>query len=161
MTGDLLPTEALCAAYGEHGRSVISVSQVPDSDVSKYGIISTSGENTGSLKSISGIVEKPAEVDAPSNLASIGRYVFSAEIFEILRNQQPGHGGEIQLADAINTLAEKGVVLAQCITGTRYDCGSKFGYLEAIVDAALAHDEYSERFREMLMQRLSRREAAE
>jgi UTP--glucose-1-phosphate uridylyltransferase len=144
MTGDLLPTEALCAAYGEHERSVISVSQVPDSEVSKYGII-----------------EKPEQEDAPSNLASIGRYVFSAKIFDVLRDQKPGHGGEIQLADAINTLAEKGVVLAQCITGTRYDCGSKFGYLEAIVDAALAHDEYSERFREMLMQRLSRREAAE
>ncbi|MCK4862154.1 MAG: UTP--glucose-1-phosphate uridylyltransferase GalU [Rhodobacteraceae bacterium] len=161
MAGELLPTEALCAAYGEHGRSVISVSQVPGSEVSKYGIISTSNNDAGALKAVTGIVEKPEQENAPSNLASIGRYVFSSEIFEILRDQQPGHGGEIQLADAINTLAEKGRVLAQCITGARYDCGSKFGYLEAIVDAALAHDEYSERFREMLIQRISRREAAE
>ena len=161
MTGDLLPTEALCAAYGEHGRSVISVSQVPDSEVSKYGIISTSKNDAGALKSVTGIIEKPSQEDTPSNLASIGRYVFNSEIFDVLREQQPGHGGEIQLADAINTLAEKGAVLAQCITGTRYDCGSKFGYLEAIVDAALAHDEYSERFRELLMQRISHREAAE
>ena len=161
MTGDFLPTEALCEAYGEHGRSVISVSQVPNSEVSKYGIISTSDGNTGVLKTITGIVEKPEQEDAPSNLASIGRYVFSAEIFDVLRDQQPGHGGEIQLADAINTLAERGAVLAQCITGMRYDCGSKFGYLEAIVDAALTHNEYSERFREMLIQRISHHEAAE
>ena len=155
MTGDLLPTEALCDAYVEHGRSVISVSQVPDSEVSKYGIISTPDNDVGALKAITGIVEKPEQEDAPSNLASIGRYVFSAEIFEILREQPPGHGGEIQLADAINTLAEKGEVLSQCIAGTRFDCGSKFGYLEAIVDAALAHDEYSKLFRELLVRRVS------
>ena len=161
MTGDTLPTEALCKAYRKRKRSVISVLQVPDSEVSKYGIISTASAEPGPLKTVLGIVEKPEQADAQSNLASIGRYVFSPRIFDVLRDQQPGHGGEIQLADAINTLAEEGLVLAQCIMGTRYDCGSKFGYLEAIVDAALAHDDYSERFREMLLQRLSHREASE
>ena len=106
-------------------------------------------------------VEKPAEADAPSNLASIGRYVFSPRIFDVIREQQPGYGGEIQLADVINTLAEEGLVLAQRITGTRYDCGSKFGYLEAIVDAALTHDEYAERFRALLKLKIAWRDAAE
>jgi UTP--glucose-1-phosphate uridylyltransferase len=160
MRGDVLPTDALCQAYTEHGGSVISVSSVAISEVSKYGIISTSDDSTGELQRITGIVEKPAQETAPSNLASIGRYVFEAEIFDILRNQEAGHGGEIQLADAINTLAERGRVLAQCIQGARYDCGSKFGYLKAIVDTALAHDEYAEPFRELLLQRVARQEAA-
>ncbi len=153
MTGDVLPTEALCDAYAERGRSVISVSEVPGSEVSKYGIISTSG-TVGGLMEVTGIIEKPALSDAPSNLASVGRYVFGAEIFDVLRGQRPGFGGEIQLADAINTLAERGDVLAQRLTGRRYDCGSKFGYLEAIVDAALEHDEYAERFRGLMKDRL-------
>ena len=105
MRGDVLPTEGLCQAYAEHGGSVISVSSVADSEVSKYGIISTSDESTGDLTRITGIVEKPAQDVAPSNLASIGRYVFEPAVFDILRNQKAGHGGEIQLADAINTLA--------------------------------------------------------
>lgn len=161
MRGDVLPTEALCQAYEKHSCSVISVSEVPDDQVSNYGIISASDMSTTNLLSVTGIVEKPALEDAPSNLASIGRYVFEPEIFTVLRGQEPGHGGEIQLADAINTLAERGAVLAQSIEGARYDCGSKFGYLEAIVDTALAHEEYSERFRDLLMQKVSSREAAE
>lgn len=161
MRGDVLPTETLCQAYEKHGGSVISVSEVPDDQVSNYGIISTPDMSTTDLLSVTGIVEKPAMEDAPSNQASIGRYVFDSEIFTVLQDQKPGHGGEIQLADAINTLAKRGAVLAQCVKGRRYDCGSKFGYLEAIVDTALAHEEYSERFRELLIQRLSHREAAE
>jgi UTP--glucose-1-phosphate uridylyltransferase len=161
MTGDILPTEALCKVYQEHGKSVISLSEVPDSEVSKHGIVSTPNNTTNAIKTITSIVEKPAKKDVTSNLASIGRYVFSADIFDILRDQSPGFGGEIQLADAINTLAGQGRVLGQCIEGARYDCGSKFGYLEAIVDAALAHDEYSERFRALLEFKTARCDVAE
>jgi len=161
MRGDVLPTTALCWAHVEHGGSIISVSCVADSEVSKYGIVSTFGETLGDLQRITGIVEKPAQEDAPSNLASIGRYVFEAGIFNILRGQQAGHGGEIQLADAINTLAERGEVLCQSILGVRYDCGSTFGYLEAIVNTALEHEDYAERFRDMLIHRVKGCEAAE
>ena len=150
MRGDLLPTEALCKVYAEHGLSVISVSEVPQEEVSKYGIISTTKENANGLQRVAGIVENPAQDEAPSNLAPLGRYVFEPQIFEILKNQKTGHGGEIQLADAINTLAESKTVFAQRIQGVRYDCGSKYGYLEAIVDTALEHDEYSKRFRALL-----------
>ena len=112
-------------------------------------------------KRVAGLVEKPDQGTAPSNLASIGRYVFEAEIFDILRNQKPGQGGEVQLADAINKLAERREVLEQSIHGTRYDCDSKFGYLEAIVDTALAHGEYSKQFRALLLQRVSLQRAFE
>ena len=161
MRGDMLPTEALVKAYGETGRSVISVSEVPREEVSKYGIISTSARMDSGLLPVTGIVEKPNVADAPSNYASIGRYVFDPAIFEILRGQKPGFGGEIQLADAINTLAGRGLVMAQCLQGSRYDCGSKFGYLEAIVDAALEHEEYATRFRALMMDRLVERAAEE
>jgi UTP--glucose-1-phosphate uridylyltransferase len=161
MRGDVLPTKALCQAYLEHQTSVIAVSRVAEDEVSKYGIISAIDAGVSGLQKIASIVEKPALDKAPSNLASIGRYVFEPEIFDILRGQKSGHGGEIQLADAINTLAGQRTILAQHIQGVRYDCGSKFGYLEAIVDTALAHKEYAERFRELLVKRVLRQDEAE
>ena len=86
----------------------------------------------------------------PSRLASIGRYVLEAEIFDILAETPPGAGGEIQLADAINQRAEEGRVAAVPLSGTRYDCGSKFGYLEAILDFALDHEVYGEAFGDLI-----------
>ena len=82
---------------------------------------------------MAGLVEKPAAVDAPSNLASIGRYVLTPDIFDILRNQPAGSGGEIQLADAINTQAQPGDVEVVRLNGMRFDCGSVDGYLDAIM----------------------------
>ena len=161
MVGDPLPTASLMAAYAKTGRSVISVAQVPAHSVSDYGIISTTGSECGGLLVVSGIIEKPRPDRAPSNFASIGRYVFGAEIFAILRRQPAGYGGEIQLSDAINTLAISAGVDAHCFAGRRYDCGSKFGYLEAIVDAALAHPDYGDQFFELLRQRVGARAAAE
>jgi len=161
MRGDILPTKALCQAYLKHQTSVIAVSRVAEDEVSKYGIISAIDAGASGFQKIASIVEKPAPDKAPSNLASIGRYVFEPEIFDILRGQKAGHGGEIQLADAINTLAGQGTILAQHIQGVRYDCGSKLGYLEAIVDTALAHKEYAERFRELLVKRVLRQDEAE
>ena len=97
----------------------------------------------------------------PKAYGQTGQYVFDPEIFEILRGQKPGFGGEIQLADAIDTLADRRLVMAQCQQGLRYDYGSKFGYLEAIVDAALEHEEYATRFRALMMDRLVEKIAAE
>ena len=86
--------------------------------------------------SVAGLIEKPAFEQAPSNLASIGRYVLTPDIFEILRCQAPGAGGEIQLADAINTQAAAGKVAAVPLKGQRFDCGSVKGFLEAIMHVA-------------------------
>ena len=86
----------------------------------------------------------------------MGRYVFNAEIFDVLRTVKPGAGGEIQLADAIDILAAKGKVAAMEMSAERYDCGSKMGYLTAIVDHALDHDEFRDKFLELIRDRLSR-----
>lgn len=140
MRGDL-PTQCLVNAYAENPGTFLSVMEVSAPEAQKYGIV-----RPGSDGSVAGLVEKPAPGTEPSLLASIGRYVLEPEILDILKAQPPGHGGEIQLADAINTRAAQGHVRSLKLKGQRYDCGSKMGYLEAVMDFALEHPEYSERF---------------
>lgn len=158
MQGPDLPTSALIRAFAESGRNILSVSEVALEEVSKYGIVrphpdaKARGES-GEIE-VAGLVEKPDPAEAPSRLASFGRYVFDAEVFDVLRRLGPGAGGEIQLADAIDILASRGRVSALPCKARRYDCGSKFGYLTAIVDHALSHPDYRERFRDLLRDRL-------
>ena len=101
-------------------------------DISKYGVIVTDNK-TGLVK---GIIEKPDFEYAPSDLASIGRYVLTPDIFDILRNQASGAGGEIQLADSINVQAVNNMVETVQLNGRRFDCGSVKGYVDAIKDVA-------------------------
>lgn len=136
-----LPTQSLLDAYSVAPGTILSVMEVAASEAQNYGIVCP-----GPGGSVAGLVEKPKFGTEPSNLASIGRYVLEPEIFDILKAQPPGHGGEIQLADAINTRAAGGHVRAVTLTGQRYDCGSKMGYLEAVMDFALEHPDYAERF---------------
>jgi len=103
--------------------------QVDGPDISKYGVVQP-GSDAGS---VAGLVEKPDFEHAPSNLASIGRYVLTPDIFDVLRNQDAGQGGEIQLADAISTQARNGTVEAVTLNGHRFDCGSVKGFLDAIM----------------------------
>ena len=140
MRGDL-PTQCLVDAFAERRGTILSVMEVEAAEAQKYGIV-----RPGLDGSVEGLVEKPAPGTEPSLLASIGRYVLEPDIFDILQAQPPGHGGEIQLADAINTRAAQGHVRSLTLKGQRYDCGSKMGYLEAVMDFALEHPEYSERF---------------
>ena len=155
MTGPVLPTAQLVESHGRHGGSVISALEVDRSEVSKYGILHPGTEDAEGLISVPGIVEKPKADAAPSNLASMGRYVFDPAIFSVLQGIAPGANGEIQLADAINILAQRGQVHARRLEGRRYDCGSKFGYLEAFVDHALAQPEYRDRFADLIRRRLA------
>jgi len=104
---------------------------------------------------ITGLVVKPAPGTAPSLQASIGRYVLQPDILDVLHDLAPGLGGEVQLADAINTLAGRDEVRSVALAGSRYDCGSKFGYLEAIVDFALDHPEFGEDFLGVMKARVS------
>lgn len=124
--------------YEKTGASVIAVQEVDPQDTDQYGICATEphGERTERLVSI---VEKPAPADAPSNLAVVGRYVLSPKIFSILEQTEPGAGGEIQLTDAISTLLESEEVLCYRFRGTRYDCGSKMGFVQATLEYALDH----------------------
>jgi len=154
MQGAELPTAALVRAYAKTLQTVLSVSEVAPKDTPKYGILQPGAIDADGLITVNGIVEKPAMGEAPSNLASFGRYVFTPEVFTILRSLKPGAGGEIQLADAIDQLARAGKVTAITNPSRRYDCGDKFGYLTAIVDVALADPEYRDRFEDLIRNRL-------
>ena len=122
----------LVRGFGTSGKTQLSVMHVDGPDISKYGVV-VPNEKSGSVV---GLVEKPDVRKAPSNLASIGRYVLTPDIFEILRNQTVGADGEIQLADAINTQAKNNAVEAVTLVGHRFDCGSVRGYLDAIMHIA-------------------------
>lgn len=124
-------TADLVRHFNQSKKTQVSVMQVDGPDISKYGVVVPNSDGT-----VVGLVEKPSAEDAPSNLASIGRCVLTPDIFEILRNQAPGAGGEIQLADAINTQAARGAVEAVKLNGRRFDCGSVRGYLDAIMHVA-------------------------
>jgi UTP--glucose-1-phosphate uridylyltransferase len=121
-------TSDLISGYEKTGKSQLSVMKVDGPDISKYGVI-VPNNKTGL---VSGLLEKPNFENAPSNLASIGRYVLTPDIFDILRNQSIGVGGEIQLADSINKQAENNRVETVLLNGKRFDCGNIQGYVEAI-----------------------------
>ena len=118
----------LISGYEKTGKSQLSVMKVDGPDISKYGVI-VPNNKTGS---VTGLIEKPNFENAPSNLASIGRYVLTPDIFDILRNQSIGVAGEIQLADSINTQAVNNMVETVLLNGKRFDCGSIEGYINAI-----------------------------
>lgn len=122
----------LVSAYELSGKTQLSVMEVNGPDISKYGVVVPKGGSGA----VAGLVEKPDANKAPSNLASIGRYVLTPDIFDILRTQPVGAGGEVQLADAINTQAAKGAVQSVNLNGLRFDCGSVEGYLDAIMHVA-------------------------
>ncbi|MGP1681861.1 MAG: UTP--glucose-1-phosphate uridylyltransferase, partial [Giesbergeria sp.] len=136
-------------AFRQQGRSVIAVQEVPEDQVNRYGIVA--GESAGGpLIRIERIVEKPAPKDAPSRMGVAGRYILTPAIFEQIRTQATGAGGEIQLTDAIGHLMEHEAVYAFQYEGKRYDCGSKEGFLQATVELALEHPEVGETFRSYL-----------
>ena len=131
--------------YGEYQCSVLGVEEVPRTDTDKYGIVST-GNDDGEIANITNIIEKPKPVQAPSNLAVVGRYLLTPRIFHHLERTDSGSGGEIQLTDAIAQLLDEEKVLAYRFQGKRYDCGSKLGYLQATVEYALKHPELKDEF---------------
>ena len=134
-------TKQLVDSFEDTGASTLAVLPVPHEEVSKYGVIDPSEEVEKGLYNVSKFVEKPAVDEAPSNLAIIGRYVLTPEIFNILENQKPGEGNEIQLTDAIDTLNKKQRVFAKVFNGDRYDVGNKFGFLKTNIEYGLKHPE--------------------
>lgn len=116
--------------YKQFRCSIVAIQEVPREDVSKYGIIA--GETIrDDIFRVNSMVEKPQPEDAPSNLAIIGRYILTPDIFDLIEETEPGKGGEIQITDALMKQAQRGCVLAYKFKGTRYDCGSAEGYMEA------------------------------
>ena len=124
-------TAQLVQSYARHGASVLAVEDVPLADTSKYGIVAAQPMGTDGEERVTAIVEKPRPDEAPSTLAVVGRYVLRPEIFDELARTERGRGGEIQLTDAIARRVARGEVIARRFAGTRYDCGSKAGWLEA------------------------------
>ncbi len=124
--------------------------RVPHEDTAKYGVINPSKEVTPGLYNVTSFVEKPAPKDAPSDLAIIGRYVFTPEIFDVLAKTKPGKGGEIQLTDAIDTLNQTQRVFAREYKGDRYDVGNKFGWVKTNIEYGLEHPQVKEELREYI-----------
>lgn len=154
LADDLLDGEPpvlkqMCDLYDHYRCSIIGVQEVPREETSQYGIVVAKEWDEGTYK-MSGIVEKPKPAEAPSTLGVVGRYILTPRVFEHLENVRAGAGGEIQLTDGIASLLHKEQVLAYRFIGTRYDCGSKIGYLKATVEFALRHPEVAEDFREYL-----------
>lgn len=116
--------------YERYHCSVVAIEEVAMSEVSKYGVISGKEIDSG-IFMVDNMIEKPKESEAPSNLAVIGRYILTPDIFEILRDTPPGKNGEIQITDALLTQCKSGMVLAYKFCGKRYDCGSVSGFVEA------------------------------
>jgi len=116
--------------YQQHAACIIAIEEVPMGEVHKYGVIDGVELEEGVFR-VNGMVEKPSSEDAPSNLAIIGRYILIPEIFDVLRTTAPGKNGELQITDALATLAKQGKVLGLKFTGRRFDCGSVNGFVEA------------------------------
>ena len=131
------------------GGSVVALEHVEDKDVSRYGIVAGSESEPGIFR-ITDMVEKPKLEDAPSRYAMMGRYVLSPEVFPILRTQQAGAGGEIQLTDAIRELAKNEPVWGVVYEGRRFDCGTQKGWLSANIQLALEDDELREVVKEIV-----------
>ncbi len=138
--------------YNHYNCSVLGVEQIQPEQSRSYGVVDGREWDEGVIK-MSGIIEKPAPEDAPSDLGVVGRYILTPRIFDHLRELKPGAGGELQLTDGIQSMLSQEQVLAYRYQGTRYDCGSKLGYLKATVEYALKHPEVSTGFRDYLEHR--------
>lgn len=150
MTDETPLTKQLIDSYEETGLSTLAVMKVPHEDTSKYGVINPAKEVSDGLYDVTNFVEKPNPEDAPSDLAIIGRYLLTADIFDILENTKPGKGNEIQLTDAIDTLNKKGKVYAHEFKGDRYDTGNKFGWLQTNIEFGLKHPEVSDELKQYI-----------
>ena len=126
-------------AYDEYKTTVLGVQEVAKENVDKYGILDVKHIEDRVYK-VKDMVEKPSVEEAPSNVAILGRYIITPAIFNILENQEPGKGGEIQLTDALKTLGKQEAIYAYNFEGRRYDVGDKLGFLEATIDFALKRD---------------------
>lgn len=156
MLGDDLMTDdsilgGMLDTYATHGCSVIAFKTVPPEQISLYGCASPKRQLDDRLFELGGIVEKPSSEEAPSNLAVMGRYLFTPRIFEMIERTPPGRGGEIQLTDAIALLLKEEPVMGYVFQDGRYDIGNKLDFLRATVEFALARDDIGDQFRSYLL----------
>lgn len=139
----------LMDCYNEYNTSILGVQTVDAKDVDKYGIIKGI-HIEGRVHKVRGLVEKPAVEEAPSNIAILGRYIITPQIFKILEETKPGRGGEIQLTDALSKLIDEEAIYAYEFEGIRYDVGDKLGFLKATVEYALRREDLRDEFMKYL-----------
>jgi len=156
---DIIDSERPCLGqlldvYRKYRGPVLALEQVPMENISSYGCVKAN-RISDRIFEVVDMVEKPKQEDAPSDLAIIGRYVLTPDIFPILEKQTPGKGGEIQLTDAILRLSKEEAIYGCQFEGVRHDCGDKLGFLKATVDMALKREEFSVEFRQFLNERLA------
>lgn len=156
---DIIDAEKPCLAqlldvYRKYRGTVLALEQVPMENISSYGCVKAN-QLSDRVFEVLDMVEKPKREEAPSDLAIIGRYVLTPDIFPILEKQQPGKGGEIQLTDAIRKLLQEEAVYGCRFDGVRHDCGDKLGFLKATVDMALKREEFNSEFKAFLKKRLA------
>lgn len=144
---------SLIDIYDREKKSVFALMKVPLEDVNKYGIISGK-KIEENLFEVKGLIEKPSPMEAPTNLAVMGRYVFTSKIFEMIDETKPGKGGEIQLTDAMYKLLAFQGMYGYIFDGKRYDTGNLLGYLKTIVDYALRREDIRESFKEFLKEKI-------
>lgn len=152
---DIVDAEVPCLKqminiYNEYKTTILGVQTVADEDVNKYGIVNGKYIEDGVYK-VKDLVEKPKKEEAPSNVAILGRYIITPEIFEILDNIKPGAGGEIQLTDGLKELASQQAMYAYTFQGKRYDVGNKLGFLQATIEFALKREDIKDDFQAYLM----------
>lgn len=156
---DIIDSERPCLGqlldvYRKYRGCVLALEQVPRESISSYGCVAAN-HISDQVYEVTDLVEKPKPEDAPSDLAIIGRYILTPEIFPILAEQEPGKGGEIQLTDAILTLSAEEAIYGCKFSGQRHDCGDKLGFLKATVDMALKRPEFNGEFADYLRTRLN------
>ncbi len=149
LDGKMPIMKQMVEAYDYYKCSLLGVENVPADQTKSYGIVATTPLNKH-IEQVSAIVEKPDPKDAPSTLAVVGRYILTPRIFHHLDKVQAGAGGEIQLTDGISALLTEEQILAYRFDGVRYDCGNKFGYLEATIRLGLKHPEVSKDLRALI-----------
>ena len=140
--------------YNEHQAIVLALQKVPKTEIHRYGVIA-GREIKKNFYEITDMVEKPKPSSAPSDIAIIGRYILTPDIFHFIEATSPGKGGEIQLTDALKAILKKGSIYGYLFEGKRYDAGDKVGYLKATVELALKHPVVKDEFKEYLLNKIS------
>jgi len=154
LADDMVMAETPCLkqmveVYGQVGGNLVAVMDVPREQTSRYGVLKT-GRQDGRLVEVQGLVEKPAPAEAPSTLSIIGRYILQPEVFDLIADQKPGAGGEVQLTDALARMIGHSPFHGYRFEGKRFDCGDKAGFIEATIAYALRHPVIGESVAEIL-----------
>jgi UTP--glucose-1-phosphate uridylyltransferase len=156
FTGEVSTASQMLEAYKKTGKSIVALREVPEHEISSYGIAKTEGDSIDGLVKVTGIAEKPAIAEAPSNLASASGYLLTPEVIAILENQNVGPDGEIRIPDAVEELSKQSEVYGLVIEGEYHDTGNPEAYLKTLIEVTLKDPTHGEMLREFLQNKLDK-----